>query len=146
MIDCLSSFCLVKSIGFAHVVALGLGSMMLCYVIGKIVASIDFIRMHRTNCSGKTRIAWHVPGSSWAERHKNQCFYCYITLNAASATLCVPSFLFRCMTLWLCCVVYLCWYFASNGWLLWMLFIGFCCSHAAMPGWSNSLIVHTVWT
>ena len=41
-------------------------SMMLCYVIVKTVVSIDRIRMLKTDCSGETRLAPHVPSSlSW---------------------------------------------------------------------------------
>ena len=64
MIDCLRSFCLVKSRVAAHQVALGPVSMMLRCVIVKTVASIDPIGMLRTDCSGETRLALHVPSSS----------------------------------------------------------------------------------
>ena len=64
--DCLRSFSLVKSKGFVHLDALGLVSMMLCYVTVKTVVSIDHIRMLRTDCSGETRLALHTPSSlSW---------------------------------------------------------------------------------
>ena len=66
MKDCLRSFSLVKSKGFVHLDALGLVSMMLCYVTVKTVISIDRIRMLKTDCSGETRLAPHVPSSlSW---------------------------------------------------------------------------------
>ena len=57
MIDCLGSFCLVKSRGLAHLVALGPASMVLCYVTVKTVVSVELIGMLRTNCSGETRPA-----------------------------------------------------------------------------------------
>ena len=42
------------------------GAMMLCYVTVKTVVSIDRIRMLKTDCSGETRRAPHVPSSlSW---------------------------------------------------------------------------------
>ena len=57
-IDRLSrQFCLVKSEGFAHLVDLGLVSMMLYYVIGKTVTSIELMRMYRTDCSAQIRVA-----------------------------------------------------------------------------------------
>ncbi len=58
------SFCLVKSRGFAHLVALGLVSMMLRCVIVKIVELVDLIEMRKTGCSGETRLVPHVPSSS----------------------------------------------------------------------------------
>jgi len=60
-IDCL---CLVKSRGFAHLAALGLVSMMLHYVIVKTVILVGLIGMHKTGCSGETRLVLHVPSSS----------------------------------------------------------------------------------
>ena len=51
---------LVKSWGFAHLVALGLVSMVLYYVT---VMLIGHIGMHRTDCTGETRLALHVPSS-----------------------------------------------------------------------------------
>jgi len=63
-IDCLRSFCLVKSRGFAHLAALGLVSMMLHYVIVKTVVLVGLIGMHKTGCSGETRLVLHVPSSS----------------------------------------------------------------------------------
>ena len=50
-IDCLRSFCLVKSRGFAHLAALGLVSMMLHYVIVKTVVLVGLTGMHKTGCS-----------------------------------------------------------------------------------------------
>ena len=61
-IDCLRSFCLVKSKGFAHLVALGLVSMMLRCMIVEMVA--DRTKMRKTDCFGKTRHDLHVPNSS----------------------------------------------------------------------------------
>ena len=61
MKDCLRSFSLVKSKGFVHLDALGLVLMMLCYVTVKTVLSIDRIRMLKTDCSGETRFALHIP-------------------------------------------------------------------------------------
>ena len=63
-IDSLRSFCLVKSRGFAHLAALGLVSMMLHYVIVKTVVLVGLIGMHKTGCSGETRLVLHVPSSS----------------------------------------------------------------------------------
>ena len=64
MIDCLRSYCLVKLRGFAHLVALGLVSMMLLCKIAKPVGLIDRIEMRKTDCFGKTRLVLHVPSSS----------------------------------------------------------------------------------
>ena len=64
MIDCLRSLCLVKSGGFAHLVALGLVSRTLLYVTVKTVISIDLVGMLRSDCSGQTRHALHTPSSS----------------------------------------------------------------------------------
>ncbi len=44
--------------------ALGLVSMMLPYVIVKIVVLVGLIGMHKTGCSGETRLVLHVPSSS----------------------------------------------------------------------------------
>jgi len=63
-IDCLRSFCLVKSRGFTHLAALGLFSMMLHYVIVKTVVLVGLIGMHKTGRSGKTRVVLHVFTSS----------------------------------------------------------------------------------
>ena len=65
-IDCLRSFCLVKSRGFAHLTALGLVSMMfttLHYVIVKTVVLVGLTGMHKTGCSEETRLVLHVPSS-----------------------------------------------------------------------------------
>ncbi len=64
MIDCLRSFCLVNSRGFAHLAALGLVSMMLHCVIVKTVELVDLIGMHKTDCCDETRLVLHVPSSS----------------------------------------------------------------------------------
>ena len=64
MIDCLRSYCLVKLRGFAHLVALGLVSMLLLCKIAKLVGLIDRIEMSKTDCFGKTRLVLHVPSSS----------------------------------------------------------------------------------
>jgi len=64
ILNCLRSFCLVKSRGFAHLAALGLVSMMLHYVIVKTVVLVGLIGMHKTGCSGETRPVLHVPSSS----------------------------------------------------------------------------------
>ncbi len=48
----------------AHLVALGLVSMMLRHVTVKTVALISHIGMHRRGCSGETRFVLHVPSSS----------------------------------------------------------------------------------
>ncbi len=63
MIDCLRSFCLVESGGLAHLAALGLVSMMLLCVIVKTVESVGITGMHKTGCSGETRLVLHVPSS-----------------------------------------------------------------------------------
>ncbi len=63
LIDCLRSFCLVKSRGFAHLVALGLVFMMR-YVNVKAVVLVGRLGMHRTGCSGQTRLVPYVPSSS----------------------------------------------------------------------------------
>ena len=55
---------LVKFRGFAHLAALGLVSMMLHYVIVKTVVQVGLIEMHKTGCSGETRLVLHVPSSS----------------------------------------------------------------------------------
>ena len=64
MIDCLRSYCLVKLRGFAHLVALGLVSMLLLCKIAKPVGLIDRIEMSKTDCFGKTRLVLHIPSSS----------------------------------------------------------------------------------
>ena len=56
MIDCLRSYCLVKLRGFAHLVALGLVSMLLLCKIAKPVGLVDRIEMRKTDCFGKTRL------------------------------------------------------------------------------------------
>ena len=51
MIDCQRDFCLLKSRGFAHLVARGLVAMVLRHVTVKVVADdvlIGRIGMHRT--------------------------------------------------------------------------------------------------
>ena len=64
-IDCLRSFSLVKSRGFAHLAAPGLVSMlMLHYVIVKSVILLGLIGMHKIGCSGETRLVLHIPSSS----------------------------------------------------------------------------------
>ncbi len=52
MIDCLRSFCLVKSRGFVHLAALGLVSMM-HYVTVKTVVLEGRTGMHKTGCIGE---------------------------------------------------------------------------------------------
>ena len=64
MIDCLRSYCLVKLRGSAHLVALGLVSMMLLCMIAKPVRTVDRIKMRKTDCFGRTRLVSHVPSSS----------------------------------------------------------------------------------
>ena len=76
-IDCLRSFCLVKSRDFAHLAALGLVSMMLHYVIVKTVVLVGLMGMHKTGCSGATRLVLHVPSSSWAGKRFNYYYYYY---------------------------------------------------------------------
>ncbi len=66
-INCLRSFCSVKSRGFAHLAALGLVSMMLHhYVIVKTVVLVGLTGLHKTGCSGETRLVLHVTSSSSA--------------------------------------------------------------------------------
>ena len=65
MIDCLRSFCLVESRGLAHLAALGLVSMMLrCMIVKlcncKTVKSVGITGMHKTGCSGETRLVLHI--------------------------------------------------------------------------------------
>jgi hypothetical protein len=55
---------LVKLRGSAHLVALGLVSMMLLCMIAKPVGLVDHIEMRKTDCFGKTRLVPHVPSSS----------------------------------------------------------------------------------
>ncbi len=62
--DCLRSFRVVKSRGFAHLVAPGLVSMMLRCMTVKPVKLVDRIEMCKTECFGKTRLVPHVPSSS----------------------------------------------------------------------------------
>ena len=63
-VDCLRSFCVVKSRGFAHLVALRLVSMMLRCMIVKPVTVVDRMEMRTTDCFGTTRLVPHVPSSS----------------------------------------------------------------------------------
>ena len=56
--------CLVKSRGFAHLVALGLVSTMLRCMLVRPVELVDLIEMRKTDCCGKTRLVLHVPSSS----------------------------------------------------------------------------------
>ncbi len=63
MIDCLRSYCLVKSRGSAHLVALGLVSMMLFCMIAKPVGLVNRTKMRKTDYFGKTRLVPHVPSS-----------------------------------------------------------------------------------
>ena len=52
--------CLVRK---SHILGLGLVSMMLHYVIVKPVVLVGLIGMHKTGCSGETRLVLHVPSS-----------------------------------------------------------------------------------
>ena len=63
MVECLESFCLVNSRISAHQVAADPVSMMLLYMTIKAVASVDHVEMLRTDCSGETRLALHMPDS-----------------------------------------------------------------------------------
>ncbi len=63
MKDCLRSFCLVKSRGFAHLTPLGLVSKMLHCVIVKTAEMVDLTGMHKTDCSGERSLVPHVPSS-----------------------------------------------------------------------------------
>ena len=63
IVDCVRSFCLVKSRGFAHLAALGLVAMMLYYVTVKVVVIVGFVGMRKTGCSGETRLVLHIPSS-----------------------------------------------------------------------------------
>ncbi len=53
-----------KSGGFAHLAALGLVSIMLHHMIVKAVVLVGLVWMHKTGCSGETRLVLHVPSSS----------------------------------------------------------------------------------
>jgi len=69
MIDCLRSFCLVKSRGFAHLAALGSVSvnhqnLMLRCVIVNTIGLADLIEMRKTDCFRKARLVPQVPSSS----------------------------------------------------------------------------------
>ena len=64
MIDCLRSFCLVKSRVPAPQDALGLVTMILHQVTVMNAALLGHTRMLRTDCFGETRLVLHVPSSS----------------------------------------------------------------------------------
>ena len=64
MIECLRSFCLVKSRGLAHLSAPGPVSMMLRCVIVKTAKLVDPIEMRKTDSFGETRLVLHAPSSS----------------------------------------------------------------------------------
>ena len=64
MIDCLRSFLLVQSRVLAHLAGLGLVSVMLHCAIIKTVESVCTTGMHKTSCSGETRLVLHKPSSS----------------------------------------------------------------------------------
>ena len=64
MIDCLRSYCLVNLRGSAHLVALGLVSMMLLCVIAKPAILVDRIEMRKTDCFGKITPVLHIPSSA----------------------------------------------------------------------------------
>jgi len=55
----------VKSRVFVHLAALSLGSMMLHYVTVNTVVLVGLTGMHKTGCSGQTRLvlAHHEPES-----------------------------------------------------------------------------------
>ena len=63
MLVYLRSFCLVKSRGSAHLVALGLIPMMLQRVIVKTVELADITEMHKTDSSGETRLVLYITSS-----------------------------------------------------------------------------------
>ncbi len=63
MKDCLRSFCLVKSRVCAHLAAPGLDSMKLHCVIDNTTELVNLTGMHKTGCSGQTRLVLHVPSS-----------------------------------------------------------------------------------
>ena len=88
MIDCLRSYCLVKLRGFAHLVALGLVSMMLLCMIVKLVELVDRIEMRKTDCFGKTRLVPHVyvPIASSSRAGKRDYCYYYIVIILSRAT------------------------------------------------------------
>ncbi len=52
---------------------LGLVLMMLHYMIVKTVVLVGLTGMHKTDCTGETRLVLHVASSSWAGKH----FTCY---------------------------------------------------------------------
>ena len=62
-------FCFVKFSGFPNLAALGLGLMMLHYVIVKTVNLVSLTWMHQTGCSREARLVLHLPSSSCAGKH-----------------------------------------------------------------------------
>ena len=50
--------------GFAHLVALGLVSMMLCCMIVKPVELVGRVETRKTDCFGRTGLVLHLPSSS----------------------------------------------------------------------------------
>jgi len=55
----------ILSRGFIHLAALGLDSMVLHYMAVNTVILVGLTGMHKTGCSGETRLVLHVPSSSW---------------------------------------------------------------------------------
>jgi len=51
-------------------------------VIVKTVVLVGLIGMHKSGCSGETRLVLHVPSSSWAGKRFNYycCYYYYYCL------------------------------------------------------------------
>jgi len=60
---------IILSRGFIHLAALGLDSMVLHYMAVNTVILVGLTGMHKTGCSGETRLVLHVPSSSWARKH-----------------------------------------------------------------------------
>jgi len=76
IVDCLRSFCLVKSKGPANLVALGPFSTILHDVTVNTVVLIGCLGVHGTGCSGKTTLSPHMPSSSRARTLKTYNFFC----------------------------------------------------------------------
>jgi len=60
----LASYLIIR--GFAHLAGLGLVSVMLYSVIVKAADLVGITGMHKTGCSGETRLLLHAPSSSEA--------------------------------------------------------------------------------
>ena len=63
MTDCLRSFYLKQSRGFAGVATLALVLVRSCCVIVKSIELVELTGMHKAGCSRETRLVLHVPSS-----------------------------------------------------------------------------------